>query len=399
MRTTACDSVCALIDREAIGWTEAERLRVEQHLNECAECSENLNVSRFVRQTLRDASSELSEGARARAIKNALQASTEKRPSLRVSPSFPRYAVGLGLAAAAAVLIWFVRVPGNEPVPLAKQSASAPRETRLAEAPRPTPPAVAPVVVESTERAQHKFAHATVTFAPNTRTRFDEETRTLTLERGAIDVDVNPTPGLSFQVETENFRVEVLGTQFSLTTESVTVKHGRVRVLAPTGLVLASELGAGQTYTAESATPAAKKAASTSSPKIPARVPVKSAKELLTEARSALYHDDKAKTRSLIAEAERARPGRVERAEAGTLRAELAMLERDHTTAVGLYREVATRYAELPAGENAAFAAAQLALKVAPNQAPALLQAYLTRYPDGRFASQVRERLRRLEAR
>jgi hypothetical protein len=89
---------------------------------------------------------------------------------------------------------------------------------------------------------------------------------------------------------------------------------------------------------------------------------------------------------------------RSDRAEAATLRAELALLEGDGAGALRTYRRIAAQYGELTAGENAAFAAAQLAARSAPNEARALLEAYLTRYPNGRFVSQAELRLERLGA-
>jgi hypothetical protein len=120
---------------------------------------------------------------------------------------------------------------------------------------------------------------------------------------------------------------------------------------------------------------------------------------LLSEARTAMARDDRSGARTLIQKAERAQPTRSDRAEAATLRAELALLEGDSAAALRTYRGIAARYGELTAGENAAFAAAQLAARNAPAEARALLEAYLTRYPSGRFVSQAKLRLERLGAR
>jgi hypothetical protein len=395
MRGTACDEICALIDSEAIGWSNPERLRVEQHLGECPSCSESLSLSRFVRATLKEAAGELSEGARSRAIRNALSVSAQKKPRVRVEKTWSRWGIGLGLAAAAAVALWVVRTPAPETAALVKKPAvvaPAAKTASLDEKPASSEAKKdEPSVVESKERETHTFAHATVAFSPATRTRFDAATRTLSLEQGAIDVDVDPAKGESFNVTTQQFRVEVLGTRFSVTPDAVTVQQGRVRVLDPNGVVLASALGAGETFSVAKNT----RAASKPTPKVSAA----NAKALLAEARSALYRYDAPAARSLVQQAEHAHPGRGDRAEAGTLRAEILLLERDHVAAVRAYREVATQYAELPAGENAAFAAAQLALKAEPTKARALLDAYLARYPKGRFVNEVQERLRRLDAR
>jgi hypothetical protein len=124
----------------------------------------------------------------------------------------------------------------------------------------------------------------------------------------------------------------------------------------------------------------------------------KSAGAWLAEARAALSRGDGKITRELVSEAEKsASPTRAERAEAKTIRAEAALLERDQLGAMRLYREVAQQYAELSAGDNAAFAAAQLAKRADPTHERELLQSYLTRFPNGRFRDEAKQRLGRLD--
>ncbi|HEY6877333.1 MAG TPA: hypothetical protein VI299_04905, partial [Polyangiales bacterium] len=84
---------------------------------------------------------------------------------------------------------------------------------------------------------------------------------------------------------------------------------------------------------------------------------------------------------------------RVDRAEAGTLRAELALRERDLTRAIAAYLAVADAYPELPSGENGLFAAAQLAMRAKRGDARDMMSRYLQRYPQGRFADEARARL------
>ncbi|HEX6239403.1 MAG TPA: hypothetical protein VFZ61_00865, partial [Polyangiales bacterium] len=126
------------------------------------------------------------------------------------------------------------------------------------------------------------------------------------------------------------------------------------------------------------------------------QVEAKSAAVWLREAREALARGDSQATRNLVSSAESSSPTRAERAEAGTLRAEAAMLDRDRSGALAHYRDVGSRYADLPAGDNAAFAAAQLAARVDPSHERELLESYLTRFPNGRFRDEVKQRIARL---
>src|SRR4051812_19142348 len=102
-----CDEVELLIDREARGWSDAERLLVEQHLQGCADCLESLTLSRVVRETITTAPYALSEGVRSRVIDRAL---SSERGSFRpvIAGRRSLYALstaGLVAAAAAALLL------------------------------------------------------------------------------------------------------------------------------------------------------------------------------------------------------------------------------------------------------------------------------------------------------
>lgn len=389
MRSSGCDEIGVLIDREAFGWSEAERLKVEDHLSACARCGEALALSRYVRRTLLSAAEELPEAARTRALSAALRGHTARQHGRSKTRRFVGGGmIALGVAAAAAVaLVWLSPDPAA-PKPVAQRAAEKPAAVATV-APPPaqaeaTPPE--PTAIETSTREERTLAHAHVRFEPESRARFDAKRRRLLLEQGRVEVDVDARLGESFSVVTQHFRVEVLGTQFSVTPEQVSVTRGRVQVFGTDGRVLARELAAGSTFTyGEKSTRA------------PART--KSASTLLAEARMALARGDSARARELVSEAERAHPVRTERAEAGTLRAESALLEQKSTLALRAYREVAERFPDLSAGDNAAFAAAQLATKADPAAERALLESYLTHFPEGRFREEVQTRLARLKRR
>jgi TolA-binding protein len=86
------------------------------------------------------------------------------------------------------------------------------------------------------------------------------------------------------------------------------------------------------------------------------------------------------------------------RAEAATLLAECALIAGDRGTAARRYLEVASRYPDLAAAENALFAAARLRAESGKRAgARALFERYIRKYPKGRFAPEVTRRLRALE--
>ena len=161
------------------------------------------------------------------------------------------------------------------------------------------------------------------------------------------------------------------------------MKHGRVAVRTVEGDTLLAELGAGESYVHRENGQA--RAADRA---------VESVARLLIRARDALGRTNVALARTLLAEVAARQPSRREPAEAGTLSAECALLEHDAPRALRAYLDVAHRFADLPAGENAAFAAAQLSARVnGTDEARALYQRYIARYPHGRFVDEARAHL------
>lgn len=89
---------------------------------------------------------------------------------------------------------------------------------------------------------------ATVDLSPETIVRWHEESSTLWLEDGAVQLVVAPTQNQSFKVATDRFEVEVVGTTFQVTRASVNVINGVLIVWAPGQRRVLARLVAGETW-------------------------------------------------------------------------------------------------------------------------------------------------------
>jgi ferric-dicitrate binding protein FerR (iron transport regulator) len=386
MTSPRCVEIEAVIDREALGWSEAERLRVEHHLGDCEECRRTLAMSRMVRDTITTSTVTVSENATERALARAFDnvARGVARHDQKVAPRRIAMAMTVLVAAAAAAVLWMWTPRAAELAPRAADPSVTLAQGKPREQTLPAPQ-VEPSWIETSQEEQRTFGHASVRLAAATRVRFDEAQSDLLLEHGRLDIHVDASLGKGFSVTTRRFRAHVLGTKFLVTDDTVSVTEGRVRVVDLEGKVLAPELHAGERFTYGSRSePAA------ASPEHARSV---SARVWLVRARQALIRGDSEVARTLIARADDSRPRRQDRAEALTLRAEAALIERDTSAAIRFYENVARQYGDMTAGENAAFAAAQLTARSQPERARALYQRYLTRYPEGRFSAEARTRL------
>lgn len=411
MIRSSCHDVEEVLGSDPETLSEAVRLRLEQHLQECAECRQELTLSRAALATFEQAPLVLSDSTRERALSRALSRVAAGKVSAPKAPASKLlYGAGLTSAAAAAALaLWFshsesTSVPKPADVASVASAAREPAEETVHEE---------PAAAEARRRASEQgsdgwletltagqtlqFAHARVDVAPNSRVKFDEANTVLMLERGRVDLDVDPAAGKSFSVHTSTFRVQVLGTQFSVTPEEVSVREGHVQVSDHQGKVLARDLAAGTRFSIVGSH--VEPRASTDSRVEPRASAAPEPSSVLREARKALAKGQTKAASTLLDSLKRARLERSQQAEESTLRAEIALLERNLAGALEQYEQLARRFRDLSAGENAAFAAAQLAPRVAPTREKSLLESYLARYPKGRFAVDAAARLRELPAR
>lgn len=273
--------------------------------------------------------------------------------------------------------------------------------------------------IQATRPGTISFGGAKIVYEAGTTLTAHPVARHLSLSRGEIDVDV--TEGLPgrFRVTTPGFIVEVLGTRFVVTPTSVHTLRGHVRILDLSGRELVvlhageswnppravrTTAGPGEDASASVAPPTAAPAAALpavpSAERIRAVVPRQpSLSESLSRTRAALADGDSERARALI---EHARDRSLSDADAATLE----LLEADAwlvggrpEEAILAYRRLFRRRPGAPEGEMAAFAVGQLLTeRGARVEAASALNDYLAHYPQGRFLREARERLAQLQS-
>jgi hypothetical protein len=425
MKQLGCMRTGMMLDRRAAGLSAAEALRLEEHLASCERCSRDAQLLGGLRAIAHDLDGTLAPHTRARVIAGAfarVHAQRSASEHSRVHASL-RLAAVFALAAGAAFALRAVLTQAPQLAPNAGASTMAqvvapPGDRVLAGAIEvagrrlETNAALDRAgVMHANTDARIALAHATIELRAGSDARWDGPAHLLRLDTGSVVADVDPSAHQPFAIETARFRVLVLGTRFEVTQDGVRVERGRVRVVAADGSVLAAQLVAGEAYVYEQPDAAVEgtsgherasrgRGRHTKGPVATAGAPARAgAAELIEQARVQLGNKQVGSARATIDSALALSPEARLRAEALTLRAECALVDGDHAAAIEAYLRVARAFAELPAGENALFAAARLEADRERSAAAAqLLERYLERYPHGRFEREARARLGKLSA-
>lgn len=463
MMRVACIRAEWLLERRTAGLTSADALRLEEHLSDCERCSEQARLLSGLGALLHASTeTSLSLAARERVVAGAFRQVLSAQAAARAwQPPPLRTMAPMAALGALCGLVLGLALRGNPaatPAPSAGANLSTPANTSAALHGSPKDRVLkgqlaidgqiagegsalaADAALVADEPASLALAQATVELAAGTHARWQSAERRLRLEAGSVRADVDPRPHRSFTVETPDFSVLVLGTRFEVSLEGVSVERGRVRVLAKDGRVLAAMLGPGQRFAlahdahAEGSTEAARAdahasvpklaspvrftgrspvrigpqtpagrilppAAATPAPTVPPAAPSPDAAALIAAARSELAAKRVSGARQRIDAALALAPAQSLRAEAMSLRAECALVEGDLGGATAAYLSVANEFGQLPAGENALFAAARVEADRG-RKAAAIegLNRYLGHYPHGRFVKEAKARLRELGA-
>lgn len=397
MTTLACLRAMELAGRARIDLDEAERLRLEDHLERCPRCAEELALLDSAAEALR--SSKPPDGAmHARAFARAwakrdvaLQSSAERSSTVVGRKAVGRKVAVASVLAAAAATLFFVF--GSD------------RDRGAPESPSPTAGpathAADPVPAGHLELApgdELEIVGATLVAIEPSSFTLDPEGTTVRIVRGAMRFEVEPGRKIPFRVESDGVRVEVLGTIFEVEDDQVRVERGRVRASTSTGTTSVM-LGAGEEWTASDVEHASlgieagPSANASASPPVTAIDPRAS----LASARRHLASGEVAKAKALVQRVLTMRLPPALDAEARTLLAECSLVAGDSKEAARRYAEVAKKHGDSAAGETALFAAARAAQSSGqPAEAKRLLSSYLGKYPNGQFVKEARARLAQL---
>lgn len=389
MKTIGCGRAGALLAARVAGLSASQQEALHAHLATCGDCRGQARLLEEIVVAVGAVPSRTPaarERTLERALRQGLAQAAPPPPFWKRRAALALGAVVLGGALAAATAISIVGW-GERPLepPRVAQPSRPPQVTPLPAVPRDLAPGVEVVLAHARVRAVRRASIA-----------WNEEEGTVKLDSGAIELDVDPALQRRFRVVTDRFVVEVLGTRFLVDAAHVEVSRGAVRILAPDGRVWLARLQTGETWSPPKAAPAA-----AAPPTPPERqghaAPPADVAERLARARRDLANGQATRAEKEASSILAGAPNRRQEAEARTLLAECAKSQGKIDRAVDAYAAVAERFADLPAGETALFAAGRALADAGRRGAAAhWLHRYLDRYPSGRFTVEAKERLAEL---
>lgn len=402
-----CRSAKRLIMESTRGSASPEaRASIDTHIADCADCRKEQAHWLLLERIGRLAPPGLSADSQRQMLQRLIrQAQTQARPAGVPKQTLFWPAILSAASAVAVVVLLFWRfdwahrdISGQNHSPVASVAAR----------------------VDGTIQ----MSGAQVSYLAGTALRIDDSHREVILEKGEVDVDVShAVRGSSsrFRVLTARFVVEVWGTRFRVTEESVVTLRGHVKVLSLDGKELATlhagqrwqlpevastatlipQVSTGPSVQPANAAPLPIQTAVATSPKAGPigegnRATALSVRQKLALARTALADGNIALARQRIADALKSDPSLPQRATLALLEADCLLSERRYGEAIAAYRTVAISHPDDPSGETASFALAQLlSERGTKEEARAALDAYLERYPSGRFVREVQEKIQR----
>jgi hypothetical protein len=376
--------------------SEAVRLEVESHLEDCAACRVERARWGLLEMLKEQPAPTLSPAAQRRVVARLLEtdASAAARDRRAVRSRGTRLVAACGAVAVSAVVLGAaIYTRGRLDQDGARiQTVTEPRQLE----------AQAPGTVA--------FGGARVAYREGTKMSVNPARRLLALARGEVDVDVDANAGLPghFRVSTDRFIVEVIGTRFIVTPTGVRTLRGRVRILDRDEREVAVLLaGASWSAPPEAAPPAPaappSAGAAVEAPPAPPAVRLAaprppSAAQLLSRGRAAMSQGDVTAARSWIDRARASGPNEAEAAALDLLEADAWLVAKQPDEAIAAYRRVSTRWLGRPEAETAAFAIGQLLAEGdSVLAAETALTEYLAHYPHGRFAREASEQLAQLQ--
>lgn len=427
MFSASCMRARLRLQQRAAGLPSAEALRLEEHLSGCDECREQALLLDRLTGLTAEHDPTLHPSARARAISGAF-ARAGARSSLRPrAPASLSFKLGAAAAIATAVALGVALRPAAKPggsaevaartataVPATRKDRVLSGEVRVNGHATAAGSAVASGEdVVAVSGAELQLAHAQLALRAGTTVSWNAATHALTLAAGMVSVDVDPAPHQPFSVQTARFRVEVLGTRFSVDLNGVRVERGIVRVVGNDGSLLAAALTAGQSFTlppvpatqapstavaADAAEPttasAEETAAQPTGPDADSR-----ARALLQRARKQLAQRDGDGAWHTLRGALQLHPSLALREQARLLTADSYVVMNKLDRAVAEYLGVAHEFAPRIAAQNALFTAGRLQSERGRTRpALALFSQYVARYPDGALSADARRRQAALKA-